>query len=291
MRLACCLGFVGTFVLAAGVSGIPRVSRAALVHRYSFNDGTARDSVGGADGVPVRGASFANGQVVFDPAVNTGSNTNPATGQYVDLPNGIAKFRNLTLEVWFTWRGGNAWQRVVDFGNITTKAEITPTDTTTGYSGQGFIIITPRNAPGNLLAQISINSHGDPSDTDFSFMTTPLSTNVEHHVVFTHSPDTGQERLYLDGALVGQDVATVDPSTTTYLNYWLGRSNFQADPFFNGSINEFRIYDNALTPGAVQFNFARGANGAIAIPEPAGATAALALGGALLLRRRCGRRR
>ncbi len=27
---------------------------------------------------------------------------------------------------------------------------------------------------------------------------------------------------------------------------WIGRSQFAADPYFNGSIDEFRIYRNAL---------------------------------------------
>src|SRR3954468_20187179 len=103
--------------LAALVAAIavPGSAWGTLTHRYSFNDGTANDSVGTANGVLVNGAAVQGGSLVFDPAVNTGFNTSPATGQYVDLPNNIARTRAFTIEAWTTWRGGAAWQRVADF--------------------------------------------------------------------------------------------------------------------------------------------------------------------------------
>lgn len=204
------------------------------------------------------------GQVVFDPAVNNGSNCDPATGQYIDLPDDIARTRCLTLEVWATFRGGANWQRIVDFGNCT-AGELLPTDKTTAdYTGGGFIILT-HNASGHLLGQISINSWGGSSDTDYVAASVGLSTGVEHQIVFTHDPDLGTEVLYIDGQNVGHSVAEVDPSTTNYLNHFLGRSNFYHDPFFNGSIDEFRIYDNALSAQDVQAHYLLGPN---VVPEP-----------------------
>ncbi len=227
-----------------------------LIHRYSFNDGTARDSVGGAHGTPVNGPIFRDGEVVFDPQVNNGTNSDPATGQYIDLPNGIAEHRHLTVEVWTTFRGGNPWQRIVDFGNCT-AGELLPTDKTTrDYQGHGFLILT-HNFGGGLLGQISIDSWGDPVDTDFSFGP-GLSHNQEHHVVFVHDPDAGQQRLYLDGVLVGGDQATVDPSTSAWKNYFLGRSNFSDNPFYNGALNEVRLYDHGLSESGVIRNYLLG---------------------------------
>jgi hypothetical protein len=102
--------------------------------------------------------------------------------------------------------------------------------------------------------------------------------------VFTHDPDAGVQRLYLNGVQVGEAAAEVDPSTTNYVNWWLGRSQFTQDPFFNGSINEFRIYRGALTPAEVAANTVGGPNGPI-VPEPS-AAAAITAAAALLLRRR-----
>ena len=55
-----------------------------LVHRYSFNDGTANDSVGSANGTLVGNATISGGQLVLP---NTTSAA-PAT-DYLQLPAGI----------------------------------------------------------------------------------------------------------------------------------------------------------------------------------------------------------
>ena len=34
---------------------------------------------------------------------------------------------------------------------------------------------------------------------------------------------------------------------------WIGRSQFTADAFFNGTVDDFRIYNVALTEGQVRY--------------------------------------
>jgi hypothetical protein len=258
--------------------------RAALTHRYSFNDGTANDSVGTANGVLVNGATVQNGSLVFSPAVNTGFNTSPATGQYADLPNNIAKSRAFTIEAWTTWRGGAAWQRIADFGNNNFNFEIQPSDkTTTGYFGFGFILLTTSNNNGHPIAQLSVNSSGGSNDTDLVGAIVPFPQNTEVHVVYSHDPDTGVDALYANGVLLGQTVAQYDHSGMNYLNYWIGRSNFAADPFYNGTFNEYRIYDNGLTGAQVLESFNRGPN---VVPEPAALAIVTVLAVPMLRRRR-----
>ena len=257
---------------------------AALTHRYSFNDGTANDSVGGAHGVLVNGAPVTGGRLAFDPAVNTGFNSNPATGQYLDLPNNIAGTRVFTLEVWTTYRGGSRWQRILDFGNNSSGVEILPSDKTTlGYHGVGFIILSPRNGLNFPVAQVSVHTSGGDEDTDWVGANFELTRNVEHHIVFGHDPDAGIDSLWIDGQLAGLTEAEHDASVADYRNYWLGRSNFQQDAFYNGTINEFRIYDHRLTIGEVSANFAAGPD--VLVPEPS-ALAPVAVGALGLLRRR-----
>ena len=57
----------------------------------------------------------------------------------------------------------------------------------------------------------------------------------------------------------------VPSSQHDQVNNWLGRSQWSQDPFYNGSINGFRIYDGALSPADVAASFARGPD---AVPEP-----------------------
>ncbi len=232
-----------------------------LIHQYTFNDGTANDSVGGAHGIAVHDPLFQNGQVIFDPSINDGTNSDPATGQYIDLPNGIAAHRALTIEVWTTFRGGNRWQRMVDFGNCT-AGELLPWNAfPKNYDGTEFLILTPTDNQDHPLGQISIAGAG----TDYSVSNTDMTLNEEHHVVLTHDPDLGLQFLYLDGQQVGVTSADVDPSTSTWVNYFIGRANFSTNAFYNGSFNEVRIYDHALSALDVHNNYVAGPQ---AIPEP-----------------------
>jgi len=68
-----------------------------------------------------------------------------------------------------------------------------------------------------------------------------------HHVAVTIEADINTVNLYLDGVVVASNVAvTLTPSDlgdTT--NNWLGRSQYSADAYFDGCLDDFRIYDYA----------------------------------------------
>ena len=65
-------------------------------------------------------------------------------------------------------------------------------------------------------------------------------------------------RLYRDGRLVGEDSTNIELADINDVNNWLGRSNWTADANFEGSFDEFRIYDYALTTNQVLGNFEAG---------------------------------
>ena len=60
---------------------------------------------------------------------------------------------------------------------------------------------------------------------------------------------TGGGTLYVDGAAVATNASlTLRPmNLATTANVWLGRSQMSATPIFDGDIDDFRIYDRALT--------------------------------------------
>src|SRR5688572_14764944 len=107
---------LGTAAAAAALALVHQQgAQAALTHRYSFTT-DANDSVGTAHGVLVQGANVSGGQLVL---ANSGTTNDVTTGQYLDLPNNIMKHSSFTVEGWASWGGGNAWQRIFDFGNNT----------------------------------------------------------------------------------------------------------------------------------------------------------------------------
>jgi hypothetical protein len=238
-------------LVLAGVVGLiytARVGYGTMTHQYTFNDGTAKDSVGAVNGTLVNGASVIDGSLVFDKSVNTGSNTDPGIGQYMTLPRNILHTPDFTIEAWVTNTGGQPWQRILDFGNSVINDQGVAT-------GKGFIILT-----NNGCAQISVSSWGNADDTDLVSGGT-IGSGEEHHVVYTHSFSDKTTSLYVDGKLVRSGLAHVDPSTAEFSNFWIGRSQFSVDPFFAGSINELRVYDNAITSGQVLADFTAGPTG------------------------------
>jgi Concanavalin A-like lectin/glucanases superfamily len=227
-------------------------AQADVTHRYSFNGGNANDSIGNANGALMNGATASGGNLVL---ANNGVNNNPATGQYVSLPSNILQTRNFTVESWFSWNGGNPWQRILDLGN------------SVGGNGLGFIILT-MNGGRAPLGQISINSWGNPADTDYVYGNTAFPIGGEHDLAYVFSGATSQEQLYLDGTLIASGGTHVDPSTANYSNFYIGRSQFLVDPFYAGSIDELRTYNTALTGSQISADWAAGPN-VLLIPEPA----------------------
>ncbi|MGD8501039.1 MAG: AbfB domain-containing protein, partial [Phycisphaerales bacterium] len=152
---------------------------------------------------------------------------------YVTLPIGsvISSLTNSTFTTWVDFSNtGGAWQRIFDFGNNTTV----------------YMFLTPRlGTTGEMRFGITTGGGGDPEQ-----IATAPSTLASgwHHVALTINADADTILLYLDGAVVASNTAaTLTPSdlgNTT--NNWLGRSQWAADAYFNGLLDDFRIYDYAM---------------------------------------------
>ena len=212
-----------------------------LAHRYSFT-ADASDSVGGANGTLQGGATIVNKAVVMSGAGSSGT-----PSDYVDLPNNM--FTNLTsvsMEVWATDNGSATWARIWDFGNSAGGE-----DTSTG-GGDNLFLTVPSGAGGLRLA-LNIGSGEQQLNTD------PLIRGAETHIVFVNDVANHVGSFYVNGNLVDRNpnmsLAPADMGLT--LNDWLGRSQYN-DPMFNGSINEFRIWEGQLSAFQVAINTASG---------------------------------
>jgi hypothetical protein len=238
--------------------------RMPLVNRYSFNgSGTViEDSVGDADGTLTQlmtGATQANGVVTLTGGVSAANDMNKA---YVALPSGcLTGLTNATFEAWVTWSMtctgtcSNNWQRVFDFGVASTG--------TTGSN----IFLTPRSSnTGNTVFSASTTT-GANNEIATGYRADNASiTAGAHHFAVVVDDTADQVRLYIDGVLAvpvvaantGAYVGTLASITAT--NCWLGRSNYASDAYFNGTFDEFRIYDTALPLSAITFSIAAGPN-------------------------------
>jgi len=252
--------------------GNPRTT--TLVHRYSFN-GTGTngapivDSISGADGVlrEADDSRLEGGQVVLGGGASS-------TAGYVDLPNGIVsalRGNNATFEMWVTWQNsGSSFPRLFDFretihGEILNVGGVFESNARESlFLGRGALSSPPLFV-GDVIG-------GNLRATNF---TDPLSAGAEHHVVVTVSGNDGMTvNVYVDGQLM---LAPAD-STQSYtlqqlliglndVNNWLGRSLNSLDDNLDGSFNEFRVYDGALTERGILSSLASGPDRTFATSE------------------------
>jgi hypothetical protein len=151
--------------------------------------------------------------------------------QYVALPTGVVSSADtITVAAWVNLDTVSNWARIFDFGSGTTK----------------YMFVSPQNgANGNIRFEIKNGSTVKDIDG-----TAPIATGGWHHVAITLDGSTGM--LYVDGQKVGSGAVNIRPSQlgATTQN-WIGRSQFSADPYLDGRVDDFRIYNRALSAAEV----------------------------------------
>ena len=232
-RIACWVLGVSVAALLLTTSG---VSGADIIHRYSFT-ADAKDSVGGADGTLMGNAMILGGQVALD---------GPA-GTYVDLSavgNDIGNLTNATFEAWATPNVIQNWARIFDFGQDTTNN----------------MFLTASNGS-NGVPRFAITTNGYFFEQQVQVVPA-LQPGVEMHIAVTIDNVNQVASIYLNGQIAA---AVYNYTNTPNLlgataNNYLGKSQYN-DPYFNGSINEFRIYNVALSAAQIATSFANGPDG------------------------------
>ncbi len=184
----------------------------------------ASDANGIFNGMVQGGAGF-----VSDPQRGSVLSLNGA-GQFVRLPASLSGMK--TFMAWVKWNGGAAWQRIFDFGNDTNR----------------YSVLTPYNgATGKFRFNISINSIPGEQVVDAP---AALPTNVWTQVAVVLN-GTGVV-LYTNGVAVGTNpVANLLPTDLNATNYFLGKSQWPADPYFNGELSSVRIFSTPLTSNQI----------------------------------------
>ncbi|AMP00205.1 concanavalin A-like lectin/glucanases superfamily protein [Collimonas arenae] len=217
--------YVITALTPSGVSAASNeataVTAVQMLAYLAFDDGsgiTAADSSGkGHPGALVNGASWTSGKKGGAVSLN-GSNG------YVSLPADIVSdVADITVAAWVFWSSSEKWARIFDFGSGTGR----------------YMMLTARSNSGLPRFAITVNGPSGELGIDSN---TPLALGQWVHVAVTLSGNGGT--LYLDGSPVGSNpsmfLAPFHLGGTG--QNWIGRSQFAADPYFNGLIDDFRIY-------------------------------------------------
>jgi len=153
----------------------------------------------------------------------------PGTNQFAQLPPGVGFARTYSAMV--RWNGGNAWQRIFDFGQGTNR----------------YVFLTPSDASGKVRLTITTNGLSGEQILEGP---SALPIQTWTHVAVTLDGSKGI--LYLNGLPVATNTSmTLSPLSVIPLTNTLGRSQFPADPYFSGQIANFCVYGRALSAGEI----------------------------------------
>ena len=166
------------------------------------------------------------------------------SSNYLQLPYEVACSDELTIAMWVKMRGSNSWQRLFDFGNDTDH----------------YMFLTP--STGSAM-RFSIKN-GDKEQQVSCKKKLPVSQ--WKHVAVTIAE--GKTVIYIDGeeAASSTDI-TIKPSDIHPVLNYIGRSQFNSDPFLSAYLDDIRVYNHAVSDADLKVIMDGGEPTAIQSPE------------------------
>ncbi|MFA5389331.1 MAG: LamG-like jellyroll fold domain-containing protein, partial [Candidatus Omnitrophota bacterium] len=214
------------------------VAEANCVGYWSFDDTNAlgRDYSAYGNNGTVTGAVSATG-------MSSNALSFDGSGDYVTISNSptLNPTSAITLE---------AWIKPV---NITTNTyyEIMRQD-----SGDNRKLFAFQNNGAYLT--VGLNTGGSYWETDTPITASQFTDGAWHHVAFTYDSSTGKARVYKDGVVLEEeDHSGVIAAETVSL---IIGSSAGTGEFFNGLMDEIRVYNRALTNAEINSHYSSGLN-------------------------------
>ena len=162
----------------------------------------------------------------------TGNNALQLNGsaKYVQLPTAIAHREEMTIALWMKWYPGNKWQRIFDFGN----------------GEQQYMFLTA-NADNGMM-RLAAKNGGEEQRMDICKL---KDTYTWQHIAISISTDS--IIAYVDGKrqAASTDITIRTADFLPIFNY-IGRSQFDSDPLLKGDIDDFRVYNYALSANEIE---------------------------------------
>ena len=205
-----------------------------LIHQYTFDDGTPNDSVGQANGTLMGDAAILDGALVTD-GVDDWMEIDGAT-------IAINTYAEVTLELWAMEALDNAYTMTASFGGTWEN----------GFGKDYLDICTGRGDQMNRGAIANTPDSDAPWADEVGVSSPELVDDLWHHYVLT--VNATELAYYVDGSLI--DTAPLNGTSLSGVSndfVYLGKGVYTVDPAWAGTIDEFSIYDRALTPGEVLF--------------------------------------
>ena len=151
-----------------------------------------------------------------------------SNNQYVNLsPLSAIGTNGISFSVWFSSNGSGNNARIMEFSN--------------GVNSDNIAMYISNNNLG-LYAYKSGSAYGN------SNVCSSVNQNQWTHAVWTMDASGGVWKCYVNGALVYTSTLVYPDASVVRSQNFIGKSASSAsDPYFNGSIDEFKVYRKVLT--------------------------------------------
>jgi hypothetical protein len=266
----CILFYVSLVLVLALITGS---AQGVLVHKWNFNITGANptglnDVIGGVVGTPVGAPTVGGGQL-----------STLAAGDYLDIAGptiDINDYSAVTLVMWST--------QYFDEGYSMTAALGSTNNASWGY-GMQYLALSTTRGDQVTRAMMTTGEVRPGYEVEVGENGPELNDGVEHMYALSVGPldccfNQDVITLYIDGVLQGAHIIDGRSLSTLSSDFaYLAKSLYNGDATWIGDINEFRIYDEALSCEVI----------GTLIPDPTPEPATLVLlglGSLALLRRR-----
>lgn len=235
----------GTFEVAGTVQGTTIKAKAVVTVKqaesgmllwYKFNSVSGNsitdESGNNNNGTLEDGATLAN-------SIGEGSVKLDGSSAYVKIPKGILNgLNNITISGLVKKNGSGTNQWVFGLGPDSNK----------------YIFLNSKSGGSKFRGAITVTSWNDEKAVEAS---PDLPSGVWKSFQLVISGDTHTEYLYVDGVQVATNSdVSLKPSdvydATKDFSGYIGKSLYSGDPFFNGEVADFRIYNKALSADEIK---------------------------------------
>ncbi len=191
------------------------------------------------NGDAVDAGTFGHDGTVFEAIPTTDRNGNADQAYYFDGVNDyidIGDWENggsMSFTFWARWDAFNNYSRIIDLGN--------------GSSSNNIIV-------GNYQTGNNIFFSTYNNSSEIKYYTPALTLGQWDYIAATID-NQGEMKVYRNGALIGSKSNTYVPNILTRTAQYIGKSNFSADGYFKGAIDELKIYNKTLSAEEIMLDY------------------------------------
>lgn len=203
--------------------------------QWNGTAGEVKDSSGSNYNATARSGNSTVVPQVSAQIINNGALFSRTSQQYVELPTLAQSQPNFndgfSVTTWAKFSAAGAWERIFDIGNGTDANNI--------FLGR-------QNTSNNLVLGIH-----DPGTDNYLVATNAIADTNWHFWGITCDGNGGC-RLYKDGVKIAQSSTMKIPANIARTKNYIGKSNWSADAYFEGGVDEFKIFDANLSDTQIQ---------------------------------------